>query len=122
MAIGLIGKKVGMTQLFSPRGDVIPVTVIEAGPCPIVQVKSKETDGYEAIQIGFGQKRENTINNPVRGHFRKANVPPLRFLREFRVESVENFQAESNLLSSFSPPGNWLTSAVSPKAKASQES
>jgi large subunit ribosomal protein L3 len=93
MSIGILGKKVGMTRLFGEHGTVIPVTVIEAGPCYVAQVKSKATDGYEAIQVGFGQKREDAINEPVRGHLKKANVPPLRFLREFKLDSVEGFQA-----------------------------
>ena len=93
MSTGILGKKVGMTRLFGEHGEVIPVTVIEAGPCHIVQVKSSETDGYESIQVGFGLKKENAINEPARGHFKKANVPPLRFLREFRIDSSESFQA-----------------------------
>ena len=84
MSIGILGIKVGMTRLFGEHGEVIPVTVIEAGPCHIVQTKSKTTDGYEAIQIGFGQKKESAINKPAQGHFKKANVPPLRFLRRVR--------------------------------------
>jgi len=97
MSIGILGKKVGMTRLFGEHGEVIPVTVIEAGPCHVVQVKTKATDGYEAVQIGFGEKKENTVNKPAQGHFRKANVPPLRALREFRVDSVENFQVGEQL-------------------------
>ena len=94
MSIGILGKKVGMTRLFGEHGEVIPVTVIEAGPCHIVQAKAKTTDGYEAIQIGFGEKKENAINKPARGHFSKANVPPLKFLREFRLD-VETRHAVS---------------------------
>lgn len=97
MSIGILGKKVGMTRLFGEHGAVIPVTVIEAGPCHIVQTKTKATDGYEAVQIGFGEKKEDAINKPARGHFKKANVPPLRVLREFRVDSVENFQVGERL-------------------------
>jgi large subunit ribosomal protein L3 len=92
MSIGILGKKVGMTRLFGENGEAIPVTVIEAGPCHIVQIKSEETDGYKAIQIGYGQKKENAINEPARGHFRKAGVPPLRFLREFRIDDLENYE------------------------------
>ena len=92
MSIGILGKKVGMTRLFGENGEAIPVTVIEAGPCPVVQIKSEETDGYTAIQVGFGRKKENAINQPARGHFKKANVPPLRLLREFRVSDIENYE------------------------------
>jgi len=85
---GIIGKKIGMTRLFSDTGDAVPVTVVEAGPCPIVQVKTKENDGYEAIQIGFGQKKENRTNKPDRGHFKKANVQPLKIMKEIRTEGL----------------------------------
>jgi len=78
-----------MTRLFSEQGEIFPVTVIEAGPCPIVQVKTKANDGYDAIQIGFGQKRENAINEPARGHFKKADVPPLRILREIKTDNED---------------------------------
>ena len=85
----LIGKKVGMTQIFDEKGKVIPVTVIEAGPCVVAQVKTVETDGYNAIQLGFGDVKESKVNKPEKGHFAKANIAPKKHLREFRVESVE---------------------------------
>ncbi|MBR2743733.1 MAG: 50S ribosomal protein L3 [Clostridia bacterium] len=85
----LIGKKVGMTQIFDDKGRVVPVTVIEAGPCVVAQVKSVETDGYNAIQLGFEDVKESKLNNPEKGHFAKANIAPKKHLREFRVESVE---------------------------------
>lgn len=97
MKTGILGKKVGMTRLFSENGEVVPVTVIQAGPCPIMQVKTKENDGYEAIQIGFGQKRENAINEPARGHFKKANVTPVRLLKEFGTEGLDSFQVGDQL-------------------------
>ena len=89
MINGLIGRKVGMTQIYEESGKVIPVTVIEAGPCPIVQVKTQERDGYQAVQLGFGKRKESKFNNPIKGHFAKAETPPTRVLREFRVESLE---------------------------------
>ena len=85
----LIGKKVGMTQIFDEKGKVIPVTVIEAGPCVVAQVKSVETDGYNAIQLGFEDVKESKLNKPEKGHFAKANIAPKKHLREFRVDSVE---------------------------------
>ena len=85
----LIGKKVGMTQVFDEKGKVVPVTVIEAGPCVVAQVKSVETDGYNAIQLGFEDVKESKMNKPEKGHFAKANIAPKKHLREFRVESVE---------------------------------
>ena len=90
MVKGIIGRKVGMTQVFEDTGKVIPVTVIEAGPCPIVQIKTQERDGYQAVQLGFGKRKENKFNSPELGHFAKADVEPTRVLREFRVESLEN--------------------------------
>ena len=81
----LIGKKVGMTQIFDEKGLVIPVTVIEAGPCPVVQVKTVETDGYNAVQLGFGEVKESKVNKPEAGHFKKANVKAVKHLREFRT-------------------------------------
>lgn len=70
----IIGKKIGMSQIFTAEGKVIPVTVVEAGPCPVVQIKTKENDGYEAVQVGFGAIKETRVNKPVAGHFKKAGV------------------------------------------------
>ena len=87
---GLIGRKVGMTQIFDEKGNVIPVTVIEAGPCIVAQVKTVETDGYNAIQLGFGDVKEKHINNPEKGHFAKANLAYKKHLREFRIEDIQS--------------------------------
>jgi large subunit ribosomal protein L3 len=81
---GLLGKKLGMTSVFDDHGHVIPCTVIEAGPCYVTHIKTKERDGYEAIQIGFGEKKERLVSKPLRGHFAQAGVKPVRFVREFR--------------------------------------
>ena len=81
-----------MTQIFDEHGKVIPVTVIEAGPCVISQVKSVETDGYNAIQLGFGDVKESKVNKPIKGHFAKAKIAPKKHLREFRVDSVEGVE------------------------------
>ena len=86
----IIGKKVGMTQIFDEKGMVIPVTVIEAGPCVVAQIKNIETDGYNAIQLGFGDVKTKHINKPEQGHFTKANLAFKKHLREFRVDSIEN--------------------------------
>lgn len=88
----IIGKKVGMTQIFDEHGKVIPVTVIEAGPCVVAQVKSVETDGYNAIQLGFEDVKESKVNKPSKGHFAKAKIAPKKHLREFRVDSVEGVE------------------------------
>ena len=88
MEKAIIGKKVGMTQVFDEQGVVIPVTVIEAGPCTVVQVKTVEKDGYDAVQLGFGAVKEFKVNKPMKGHFSKGNVTPTKHLREFRVEDT----------------------------------
>lgn len=88
MQKGIIGKKIGMTQIFDERGNVIPVTVIEAGPCVVVQKKTVENDGYESVQLGFAEVREKLLNKPKKGHFEKAGVAPKRVLREFRLADV----------------------------------
>ena len=89
----IIGKKIGMTQIFSPEGKLIPVTVIEAGPCPVVQKKTVETDGYEAVQLGFALKKAKRVNKPEKGHFAKAGVEATRILKEFKLDNA----AELNL-------------------------
>jgi len=83
---GLLGKKLGMTQIFDDRGEVIPVTVIEAGPCYITQKKTLENDGYTAVQLGFEEVKPARVNKPERGHLAKSHLPSLRYLREFRVD------------------------------------
>ena len=88
MEKAIIGKKIGMTQIFDEKGLVIPVTVIEAGPCIVAQVKTIETDGYNAIQLGYGDVKENRINRPEKGHFTKAKLALKKHLREFRVSEV----------------------------------
>ena len=90
MMNGIIGRKVGMTQVFEESGKAIPVTVIQAGPCPIVQLKTKEKDGYQAVQLGFGEQKEGRTNRPKQGHFTKAGVDPAFVLREFRVQSLDD--------------------------------
>ena len=85
----IIGKKVGMTQIFDENGYVIPVTVIEAGPCTVAQVKSVDTDGYNAVQLGFGDVKDKHINKPEKGHFAKSKLTAKKHLREFRVDSAD---------------------------------
>lgn len=93
----ILGKKIGMTQMFSPEGKAVPVTVIEAGPCVVVQTKTTDNDGYEAIQVGFDEIKETRSNKPQKGHFAKANVKPMRYLREFRVENASEYQLGQEL-------------------------
>jgi len=90
--VGILGKKVGMTELFDENGELIPVTVIEAGPCSVVQVKTRDRDGYEAIQVGFGDLHPQRLNRPLRGIFDKAGVPPKKVLHEFRTGEDEAYE------------------------------
>ena len=91
----ILGKKIGMTQIFVADGRLVPVTVVEAGPCKVTQVKTVETDGYEAVQVGFGelseQRAKKLLNKPELGHFTKAGVSPARYLREFRFEDISSY-------------------------------
>ncbi|MFH2011783.1 MAG: 50S ribosomal protein L3 [Pseudomonadota bacterium] len=89
---GIIGRKLGMTQIYSQEGDVLPVTVVEAGPCTVVQKKTLGNDGYNALQLGFSQKKKNKINKPLEGHYSKHTANPHAHLKEFRVEEVEEYQ------------------------------
>lgn len=86
MKKGIIGKKIGMTQIFDEKGNVIPVTVISAGPCVVVQKKTIEKDGYEAVQLGFSEVKESRLSKPAKGHFAKADVAYKRYLKEFRLD------------------------------------
>ena len=88
MKKGLIGKKIGMTQIFDEKGNVVPVTVVEAGPNVIVQKKTIENDGYEAVQVGFGDQKVSRVNKPMKGHFDKSGVAPKKVLKEFRLENI----------------------------------
>ncbi|MEK7249446.1 MAG: 50S ribosomal protein L3 [Bacteroidota bacterium] len=89
---GLLGKKIGMTSIFDESGQVIPCTVIEAGPCFVTQIKTKDRDGYEAVQLGFDEKKERLVNKPMGGHFAKSNTKPQRIAREFRGNGVSEVQ------------------------------
>lgn len=91
MKKAILGKKIGMTQIFDEKGKVIPVTVVEAGPCVVSQKKTVETDGYNAIQIGFGDLRPKLVNKPMKGHFEKSDVAPKRVLRECRFEDISSY-------------------------------
>lgn len=91
MKKGIIGKKIGMTQIFLENGTVVPVTVIEAGPCTVVQKKTAETDGYDAIQLGFADVTEKKVTKPIKGHFAKANVTLKRHLKEFRLDDISAY-------------------------------
>lgn len=88
----LFGRKVGMTRIFLEDGTAVPVTVIQAGPCPVVQIKTQDTDGYQAVQLGFEEVRETLVNMPTKGHFSSSKATPRRFLREVRVDDLEGIE------------------------------
>ena len=94
---GLIGRKLGMTQVFATDGDLIPVTVIQTGPCTVVQKKTDQTDGYTALQLGFGSQKPQRVSKPVLGHSQKSGKGPFAVLREFRVDDVENYEVGSEI-------------------------
>jgi large subunit ribosomal protein L3 len=97
MEMGLIGKKLGMTQIFWEDGAAIPVTVIEAGPCVVIQKKTKKTDGYDAIQLGFGRRKEKKTTRPLQGHFKKADKGYFQFIREFRINTPDDYDVGQEL-------------------------
>lgn len=89
---GIIGKKIGMTQIFDKEGRVIPVTVLKTGPCTVIQIKTEEKDGYRGIVLGFEDVKEKSLNKPLKGKFTKLNLPLKKYLREFRDENIENYK------------------------------
>ncbi len=93
----IIGKKIGMTQIFESDGKVIPVTVVLVGPCPVVQLKTVDSDGYTAVKLGFGEVSEKALNKPELGQFKKAGVNPQKVLKEFRVESLDGYEVGKNV-------------------------
>ena len=97
MAKGILGKKLGMTQIFEADGRMIPVTVVEAGPCIVIQNKTEETDGYNAVQLGFGDLKEKHTNQPMKGHFDKAGVTPVKFVRELRLSAPSEYTVGQKL-------------------------
>lgn len=97
MSRGLIGKKIGMTSVFTPSGDFVPVTVLEVGPCVVTQIKTQARDGYNALQLGFGRAKASRLNKPAKGHLTKANVDSVRILREFEIDNPEAFELGQRL-------------------------
>ena len=91
MSLGILGNKIGMTQIFDESGNIVPVTVIKVGPCIITQIKTTLTDGYNAIQIGYGNVLPKTLSQPQLGHLQKSNIQPLKYLKEYKVENPEDF-------------------------------
>ncbi len=97
MQKALIGKKIGMTQIFDEKGNVIPVTVVEAGPCNVVMKKTIENDGYEAVQLGFGDVKVQRLTKPMLGHFKKNDVAPKKHLKEFKFDDIESLNVGDTL-------------------------
>ncbi len=122
MAPGILGKKIGMTQFFDDEGRVVPVTVLQAGPCVVVQRKNADRDGYEAIQVGLVDfMREKLVKKPQRGHFAKAGVAPMRFLREFRLEDgAEGFEPGERILAEHFKPREKVSITGTSKGKGFQ--
>ena len=92
MAVGLLGNKIGMTQIFDESGNIIPVTILKVGPCVITQIKTVEKDGYSAIQVGYGNVRNKALTQPELGHLQKSNIQPLKYLKEFRINANNEFE------------------------------
>ncbi len=113
---GLLGRKLGMTQVFGENGRLIPVTVVEAGPCRVVQVKTPETDGYRAVQLSYGPKKEQRVNQPLRGHYKKANVPPAYHLREFSTDG-QGVEVGQTVTADALQKGEWVAVSGISKGK-----
>lgn len=104
MGIGLLGNKIGMTQIFDELGNIIPVTILKVGPCVVTQIKTKAKDGYDSIQIGYGNVSSKSLTQPELGHLQKSNIQPLKYLKEFRINEAEKFEIGQVLnVNSFSP-------------------
>ena len=104
MAVGLLGNKIGMTQIFDESGNIIPVTILKVGPCVVTQVKMKSKDGYDSIQIGYGNVSSKSLTQPELGHLQKSNIQPLKYLKEFRITEEDDFSIGQILkVDSFSP-------------------
>ena len=92
MTIGLLGNKIGMTQIFDESGNIIPVTILKVGPCVVTQIKTKSKDGYDSIQIGYGKISSKSLTQPKLGHLQKSNIQPLKYLKEFKVNDQDEFE------------------------------
>jgi|SRR5690554_1548126 len=94
---GLIGKKIGMSSVYNSQGELVPVTIIQAGPCRVVSIRSKEKDGYNALQLGFGERKEKKVNKPLAGYYKKQNVPPSYVLKEFKFDATSDYKVGDEL-------------------------
>lgn len=105
MSVGLLGNKIGMTQIFDESGNIIPVTILKVGPCVVTQVKTDAKDGYDSIQVGYSNVSSRTLTQPELGHLQKSNIQPLRYLKEFRVDSEHEFEVGQILNVDLLSPG-----------------
>ena len=120
MKKAILTTKVGMTQIFNEDGVLTPVTVLQAGPCVVTQVKTVENDGYAAVQVGFGDIREKLVNKPMKGHFAKAGVAPKRFVREFRFEDAESYAVGQEIKADMFAAGDNIDATAKSKGKGFQ--
>ncbi|MFR8034421.1 MAG: 50S ribosomal protein L3 [Lachnospiraceae bacterium] len=120
MKKAILATKVGMTQIFDENGTFVPVTVLQAGPCVVTQVKTVENDGYSAVQVGFVDKREKLVNKPMKGHFDKAGVSYKRYVREFRLEDAENYSVKDEIKADVFAAGDKIDATAISKGKGFQ--
>ena len=120
MKKAILATKVGMTQIFNDEGVLIPVTVLQAGPCVVTQVKTEENDGYSAVQVGYMDKREKLVNKPVKGHFEKAGVSPKRFVREFKLDNAAEYELGQEIKVDVFEAGDHIDATAISKGKGFQ--
>ena len=120
MKKAILATKVGMTQIFNEDGSLVPVTVLQAGPCVVTQIKTVENDGYSAVQVGFGEKREKLVNKPMKGMFDKAGVPYKRFVREFKFENAEEYSVKDEIKADIFTAGDKVDASAIAKGKGFQ--
>lgn len=120
MKKAILATKVGMTQIFNEDGTVIPVTVLQAGPCAVTQIKTQDNDGYSAVQVGFTEKREKLINKPIKGQFDKAGVSYRRFLKEFRLDDAEDYKLGQEIKAGIFETGDKVDATAVSKGKGFQ--
>lgn len=120
MKKAILATKVGMTQIFNEDGALVPVTVLQAGPCVVTQVKTEENDGYKAVQVGFVDKREKLVNKPAKGHFEKAGVSYKRYVREFRFENSEEYNVKDEIKADIFAAGDKVDATAISKGKGFQ--
>lgn len=120
MKKAILATKVGMTQIFNADGVLTPVTVLQAGPCVVTQIKTEENDGYKAVQVGFTDKREKLVNKPLRGHFDKAGVSYKRYVREFRFDNAEEYSVKDEIKADIFAEGDKIDATAISKGKGFQ--